>query len=285
MIDFSVLSTVVGQSDDSGLPDSTSENSSVLPSIRGRYRFERDMLEILASSTSALFGRPTFGVTTLREPNFGACIPDLLVGVWALDSTSGVSLSPRFPYGLVDSFLAHFVASAGEIEIDSVRLQLGLTTNATVQSLTKLQRHGLVDWVYADVVASTHAITALMNTEIIAIEAKLTRWREALEQAASYKSFCDQSYVALDAGQIRVTETLISEFRSAGVGLLLCDGHAIRCAITAVTHSARSPQRARAALKLAASRAGVKIGRSWQVSGSAHPCFKCLEPSGLVAKV
>ncbi len=55
--------------------------------------------------------------------------------------------------------------------------------------------------------------------EIIAIEAKLTKWKEALEQATSYLRFADESYVVLPQTRARKAIEARKYFECAGVGL------------------------------------------------------------------
>ena len=55
---------------------------------------------------------------------------------------------------------------------------------------------------------------------IVAIEAKLNRWQEALEQARSNKSFANISIVVLSKAQLNITSTLRHAYQNDGIGLL-----------------------------------------------------------------
>lgn len=69
-----------------------------------------------------------------------------------------------------------------------------------------------------------------LRTQVVAVEAKLSRWNEALEQAVSYGAFADRSFVAMDAGRIDGSRHDVTEaFRRAGIGLVLVDGDGARC--------------------------------------------------------
>ena len=61
--------------------------------------------------------------------------------------------------------------------------------------------------------------------QIIAIEAKLTRWREALSQAVEYRQYADRAYVALPEAAIPHAKRHRAEFEAVGVGLLSVNGH------------------------------------------------------------
>jgi hypothetical protein len=65
------------------------------------------------------------------------------------------------------------------------------------------------------------SVVSLSSVSLLAVEFKLKRWREALRQAAQYREFADDSYVILDSSKVETTQTMLSEFRSAGVGLIL----------------------------------------------------------------
>lgn len=59
-----------------------------------------------------------------------------------------------------------------------------------------------------------------VQAEVIAVEAKLERWNEALQQAVTYQRFADRVFVAMDHERIKVKHVPIAEFMSSGVGLL-----------------------------------------------------------------
>lgn len=58
-----------------------------------------------------------------------------------------------------------------------------------------------------------------VKVEVIAVEAKLTRWREALEQAIGYKAYADRAVVAMAPSALPRTEKVIAAFEQSGVGL------------------------------------------------------------------
>ena len=62
---------------------------------------------------------------------------------------------------------------------------------------------------------------ALRGRFFTAVELKLRRWREALDQAINYLKFADRAYVVLDGDQIARDEEMIKAFRAYGVGLLM----------------------------------------------------------------
>ena len=60
---------------------------------------------------------------------------------------------------------------------------------------------------------------ASLRAEVIAIEAKLDRWTEALQQACNYQRFADRVFVAMDYERIKAKKVPVPEFVRRGVGL------------------------------------------------------------------
>ena len=58
-----------------------------------------------------------------------------------------------------------------------------------------------------------------LKAEVIAVEAKLTRWKDALIQALSHKRYADTAVVAMDAAAIPQKESSIRTFAEHGIGL------------------------------------------------------------------
>lgn len=58
-------------------------------------------------------------------------------------------------------------------------------------------------------------------TKIVAIEAKLTKWRDALDQAAVYRRYADEAFVLLPAQCAEPAMKARRDFEKAGVGLLV----------------------------------------------------------------
>lgn len=61
------------------------------------------------------------------------------------------------------------------------------------------------------------------EAEVVAIEAKLTRWRDALKQATFYRRYADRAFVLLPRASAETAFHHADMFLSAGVGLLAYD--------------------------------------------------------------
>lgn len=209
------------------------------------FRLERDMLAPLARALPSVLGLPSDDtVRTLREPDLGLVIPDVLVGVWR-----GPGPAKRSRCTLVEAFLVAWLESGGSWTPDELDAALYLAAGEAARLLVRLRRAGVAApnrlgrWRLAPDAHSRHA-------DVIAIEAKLRRWREALAQGTEYREFADRSYVVLDGNQVAGGEPMLGAFRAAGVGLLFQYGHVLVPVLEARAARPRSERRIRAVDKL-----------------------------------
>lgn len=221
------------------------------------------MLPVIARHVaSALSIGEQQSVTCVREFQFGGVIPDLLFGIGCSEVKHSAAQFSKIPAGIVESFVFHAVQSGVGSSVDLIGTEIGISAQRLEIALKKLIRAGLVDRAYSDVAVRTEAAEMMLGVEIVAVEAKLFRWREALAQAISYQEFADRAYVAMDALRFQLTSDIADEFRQYGIGLLLCDRDTVHHAIVAKARARQSPHRARVAFKLAASFSGKLVGRS-----------------------
>lgn len=72
----------------------------------------------------------------------------------------------------------------------------------------------------------TDIVTVTEDDKVVAIEAKLCKWRNALQQAYRNRCFADKSYVLLPIDAASRALHNEREFRSRGVGICsLSEGH------------------------------------------------------------
>jgi len=65
----------------------------------------------------------------------------------------------------------------------------------------------------------------LANDEIIAIEAKLSKWRRALQQAITYKICADRVYIAISTEFCHLVDNEL--LKKYGLGLIVCDENGV----------------------------------------------------------
>jgi DNA-binding MarR family transcriptional regulator len=225
------------------------------------FRLERDMLPHLSAALPTLLGASlSTTVRVLREPTMGLIIPDLLAGVW----TRGTMLASYSDVSRIEAHIWALLERAGSLHAKEVAGRLHLSTHRAAGALDTLVRRRIVQRS-----ADTPDLLVLRpeartnQLEIVALEAKLSRWRDAISQAKAYYAFADRSYVVLDGNRVRATETLLATAREAHVGLVLQHGQVLRTLLVAPRGpAAPSAARVLAMAKLATSRGG-RAYRHW----------------------
>jgi predicted transcriptional regulator len=155
-------------------------------------------------------------VQVLREPSIGKVIPDLLIGIGcrsAEEIETHAHNSTRTDAHVMTLLENHKCLTAVEIAE-----MIFMSHSAVDHTLRRLLRAGVVRRSRSGTWRLSNEHRAL-RPEIVAVELKLSRWREALSQAVEYLEFANWSYVVLDGNRVRETADLRSAFVSLGVGL------------------------------------------------------------------
>lgn len=97
---------------------------------------------------------------------------------------------------------------------------------------------------------------------VVAIEAKLRRWNEALAQAIRYTQYADESFVALPEVFAEPAIANRQRFIEAGIGLIVLGEDGLRFVIEAASQEGHNWRREFVISRLAVS------GNEWEVSGS-----------------
>ena len=149
-------------------------------------------------------------VTLMAEVQVGGRIPDLLI----VDTPDGALDSG--PLTIFESSVVSALRSTcqtGPQLSDSLFSREARTRDA----LEGLEARGIVERLRSGRYRCQG--TFPKGITIAAIEAKLTRWRDAVRQAESYADFADESYVALPQSLVVEKPALLSLFSSLGLGL------------------------------------------------------------------
>jgi hypothetical protein len=140
-------------------------------------------------------------------------IPDVLVF-----SSFGSKMLKVSPLTGFDSAVVAEVIRHPGITQAIVAEELFARPETLASSLARLERLRVIRRAVNGRLYCYRGAVPFARLEVIAIEAKLWRWRKAVEQANSYREFADASYVALPARAIR--SDIIGQCRSTGVGLI-----------------------------------------------------------------
>lgn len=201
------------------------------------FRFECDMLHPLLRSLPAVFRvRSGQRLKVLREPSIGSVVPDILIGIWSGDL-------PR--WGGLNSVSRHVLAWLSTQKVASgerqLRDELLISEHAAVAAMSALKRVGAIAKKESGEVELRPEFDVSHAVRLIAIEVKLRRWREALDQAIAYREFADEAYVVLDGNQVRLDADIRAAFASNGIGLFLQRGTDVKRKVAAFSKTKPSP--------------------------------------------
>lgn len=150
-----------------------------------------------------------------REVPVGGCIPDL-VSV-SFREIPDADIWPN-KWTLRHIHILHAASRRPRLHLRSLAARCYESVERLRPLVRDLVRTGALIEFDSGAVAVAREIASI-EAEVVAVEAKLDRWRDALRQAVAYKRFADRAIVAMDwAGAPRNPDAL-SEFVAAGVGL------------------------------------------------------------------
>lgn len=178
------------------------------------FSSERDLQNKLVSID--LIPDDIFSTTYMREEvPVGECIPDLIYVRFSNPPNPDV-LPRKWTYR--HTYVIWLLRKWGKLHPKTI----------AARSYERLER---IEPIIEDLINSgsikkkkTGALTLseelnLLSAEVISVEVKLKRWRQALLQAEKYKRFSDQVFIAMDADGIPRGEDDLTLFRNLGVGL------------------------------------------------------------------
>lgn len=188
------------------------------------FRLESEMFRPVMDAIPEKFPAENRATRVLREAVIGNVVPDLLIGQWEADDDSSV---PQFT-NIARHVLA-LLQRSGPSTIESVQCKLYLSESALTRAISVLCRAGALSQDQSN--GKLHVspdFAKRTNLRLIAIEMKMKRWREALEQAIRYLSFADEAYVVLDGEQVEYTHEMRRAFELAAPGLYFQHGTELR---------------------------------------------------------
>lgn len=189
------------------------------------FETERELQAVLADHASVL-GVHGAQIRTRREMPMGASIPDLmLVSFDRIPAQSIVRVRWSYPHAFVISELRRVAI----LHRDTITRRMFERRERVDRLIDELIDAGALEETTSGSVRLAAELRSL-DSQVVAVEAKLSRWTDALEQAISYAPFADRSIVAMDAGRIDVGRAdLTQAFRRAGIGLVLVGSEGARC--------------------------------------------------------
>lgn len=213
------------------------------------FRSERELQRALLSRAVELKlrGGPTF---VRREVPVGGCIPDLIL-VHFKRQPKRTLWPARWSYR--HTFLLWLLRRRQPQRLASLAARCFEPENRVAELVRDLERSGAVRRTTSGALRLSRAMLGVKG-EVIAVEAKLSRWRESLSQAMQYRKFADRVFVAMDAARVK-EHVNIDAFRRRKVGLLTFGVDEARwLSLPRATMATSSPEREYLIASAAASR-------------------------------
>ena len=188
-----------------------------------QFRYEREMFPALGSALhDAIFSRGRKALELL-EPSICGVIPDILYCHWR----TLPQVKIKRPATIIDAHILSVLDERGRCNLIDLCGALYLSESKASESLSRLVRQGQIVAKHGGYYVLAKNASARQAT-LVAVEMKMSRWREALDQAQSYLKFANLSFVVLDGSQVEASQQIESAFADTGVGLLLQHGTSLR---------------------------------------------------------
>jgi hypothetical protein len=200
------------------------------------FAYEDDLCAVLAEHLDRVLhpaSDPRHACTLAQRP-VGTVIPDL---IYIRSERLGSGETER-RLGGVTALEASIIAtlfSGRSLRDATIARRLYSRVERIAPRLRELERLGIVEELTEGVFALCPGVLP-EATQVVAVEAKLRRWRGAVEQATSYLGFANQAYVALPREVIDGTKAIRAASVSARVGLLAVGPESVQIARVAPQH-------------------------------------------------
>jgi hypothetical protein len=188
------------------------------------FELEVDLCSVLEPALAGLLlpSIPSGEVRSIPQRSVGTVIPDFIL-VHAKESARDAQSAQLtvFEASVVAALLRR-----QPLRKETLARHLYTRSERVGSALTTLRRQGIVRLLPRGSYALAHPGWS-DGLHVVAVEAKLRRWREALAQADRYKSFAHETYVALPAQVISASKELRQQARASGVGILSVRGQEV----------------------------------------------------------
>lgn len=159
----------------------------------------------------------------MREPELPTGAPDLI----AVEPrrTQRRRLSDAAQLRPIHLKLLHHLSESGAITEDAIVKALGFTPKQTAEALKTLTATAYVER-NGNTLTIRPRSQVFHAVRIVAIEAKMTAWREAIDQAIANLWFASHSYILVPA--LKCISLVRDEAAKYGIGVLVFDGKKTR---------------------------------------------------------
>lgn len=198
---------------------------------------EDELCAVLASSLDGLLlpGSDPSHIRTLEQRAVGKVIPDFIY------VRSNRLLPPGTARGLttIEATIVATLVSCTGLAAEAIAKRLYSKLERISPYLRSLERAGVLARSSEELLVVRRGVLP-KATRLVAVEAKLHRWRDAVRQAETYLAFANQSYVALPDEIIRDNPSLREEVSARALGIIGVGPKGARIVQTAPKHLPRT---------------------------------------------
>jgi hypothetical protein len=178
------------------------------------YRSEAALVADILNLLPAFLKEKGVGWRISQEVGVGRTVADIVALDWPHQATE-----PREPLNVLESVVLSLLRRGGPTRIDLLETLCGVGRKGLRDGrLERLEEWGMLRFQRGGRV--TLFDPWQNRVRVVALEAKISRWKTALQQATVYRKYADHSFVVLPERYIVRPLTFRSLFETNGVGLL-----------------------------------------------------------------
>jgi len=150
-----------------------------------------------------------------REVRVGGCIPDL-VSIYFNNDPTMDSWTKKWAYK--HSYIIWLFRKWGTLSLEQIASLCFESQEHISPYVQDLRENDILFEGFNGKLHLSEQI-AEIKSGVVAVEAKLSKWKDALWQAIRYKDFANIVFVAMDSTQIPGTSQVLQEFQKHQIGL------------------------------------------------------------------
>ncbi len=206
------------------------------------FKLESDLVSILSKHARFRVLGPKLARRSLALQHFqiGMIIPDLLFV--ATRSGSRSKKVPRVRLTAFDAWVVIALKRHGPVHHEELARDLHSNPDRVWLAIKRLRRYRIVTRMQ-DLRYALNDRRLIWTAEIVAVEAKLARWTDAITQALSYLSFANRAYVALPKRTVTNSKRVHGACEASGVGLIAVGPGKTEVLVRAKRREPLSPER------------------------------------------
>lgn len=202
-------------------------SSSLIPS--DSFRLEDHLLDVIyAQLPEMLVGKSRHLLARYRKYPVGAIVPDLVLVISKRATVQ--SVKPK-KLSMIDCSILFAISQSKGATLATIAGKIFVRESLIHASVERLVKSGVITTRGGHLTIRKEVTK--QTAQVLSIEAKLTRWRDAITQAKAYLRFSNAAYVALPMAQIARLKDVKAACKLAGVGLISVNQETCRIIVRA----------------------------------------------------